>query len=136
MNILSIFEEAAAAISTLAAAGVPIPPALTTTLTKATTVVSTVQNIAANPPHNALAVVSDIAAVAAAIPTNTGMAGADSSIAKIIGELQTYETWRKNIESGQVGVDFSAPYSVNGVEKKLITVSFLEGGTAAQSLGL
>ena len=135
MNILTIFQEAASALGLLAAAGVPVPPALTNTVAKALPIVSTVANIAANPPSNASQVVTDIAAVAATIPSNTGVAGADTAIANIVNELKTVSTWKSNLESNQVALDFTAPYSLNGVANKAITVTFLETSDFAKQLG-
>jgi hypothetical protein len=135
MNVTQILASAANAANLLSLAGVPINPAILTTINKALPVISAVQNITAHPPTSISAAVNDLATVAGSLQS-TGLASADVEVQTILAEVSKYSASIKNFESGQASVVITYNVSVEGVNKKAYVVTFLEGGPAAQSLGL
>jgi hypothetical protein len=129
MNVTQILASAANAANLLSLAGVPINPAILTTINKALPVISAVQNITAHPP-------TSISATVAGSLQSTGLASADVEVQTILAEVSKYSASIKNFESGQASVVITYNVSVEGVNKKAYVVTFLEGGPAAQSLGL
>lgn len=127
--------SASNAANLLALAGVPIPAPILSTINKALPVVSAVQSIVQQPPTSLTEAVNDLAVVASTIEA-TGVAGADAEIQAIQGEVNKYKASKKDFESGQAWTLFTYTVSVNGENRKAHVTTFLDGGPAAQVLGL
>ncbi len=134
LNIPQILASAANVINVLSGAGVAIPATVVNTAAKALPIISAVQNVVAN-PSNVAQDVADLAAIAATIAP-TGVAAADTEIQTILGEVSKYTQDLANLEAGQAVVVASSSISLNGKVQKLTLAIFVEGGAAAQSLGL
>lgn len=135
MNATQVLASAGNAANLLALAGVPIPAPILETVNKALPVVSLVQTIVQKPPQNVTDAVNDLAAVASKIEA-TGIAGADAEIQAILNEVGKYNASLKDFETGQAVTVLTYTASVNGEQKKAHLVTFLDGGPAAQALGL
>jgi hypothetical protein len=135
MNAGKILASAANAANLLALAGVPIPPAILTTINKAIPVISAVQDITAHPPTGISVAVSDLATIAGSLQS-TGLTSADAEVQTILAEVSKYFASINNFASGQAAVVLTYNVSIEGVNKKAYVVTLIEGGAAAQSLGL
>lgn len=135
MNATQVMASASNAANLLALAGVPIPAPILNTINKALPVVSAVQSIVQQPPQNVTEAVDDLAVVASTIES-TGVAAADAEIQAIQGEVNKYKASKKDFESGQALMMFTYTVSVNGENRKAHVATFLDGGPAAQVLGL
>jgi hypothetical protein len=135
MNIAQILLSAANIIKILGDLGTPVPVSIVNTAAKAIPIISAVQNISVSPPMNLVQTVNDFATIAATIAP-IGIAAADSEIQTILGEVSKYAASIANLQAGQAVIVGSSMISINGKTEKVSLAMFIEGGAAAQSLGL